>query len=400
MLCDSRMDLAAPWPFRFGVPRPRQCSLPEGSGGVGRTRECQSDQGTIDQRIIEWEEPRRLCFVMERTDLFFRDCVNYISDTFDLEPTLSSGTRITAHDRGDCLRLPAAAESRCLPFRVESGTSLRLQELGCAGASGRQAELGSALHVLSGVVDANAGDSKMAGEGPTHWTAETNGNRFVLRAGSCAFLSTRKKLFEAQAQLMPYDGLASIWHDYASRFRYNYSAYVNYLAKENRLASWSALDLACGTGLHTYQLSACACDVVGLDASERMLEQARARYSESPAVRFVSGDFRDFHLGRRFDFAVCACNSMNYVRNLVELQVVLARVAEHLRPRGLFVFDTLTETGIKMLSGTYLHVKTGTMRFAIRFDYDPASRTDRAKVFLPWGTEVHFQTPDRFQRGC
>ena len=31
---------------------------------------------------------------MERTDLFFRDCVNYISDTFDLEPTSSSGTRI------------------------------------------------------------------------------------------------------------------------------------------------------------------------------------------------------------------------------------------------------------------------------------------------------------------
>ena len=100
--------------------------------------------------------------------------------------------------------------------------------------------------------------SKMAGEGPTHWTAETNGNRFVLTRGSLRFPEYSQEIFEAQAQLMPYDGLASIWHDYASRFRYNYSAYVNYLAKENRLASWSALDLACGTGLHTYQLSACA----------------------------------------------------------------------------------------------------------------------------------------------
>ncbi len=197
----------------------------------------------------------------------------------------------------------------------------------------------------------------------------------------------------ARPKLKPYEGLASIWHEYTSLFAYNYSAYVNYLAKENQLTSWTALDLACGTGLLASRLSISAREVVGLDASEPMLEQARARYGTSQVARFVAGDFRDFHLDRGFDFAVCSFNSLNYVGSVAEVRSVLTRVAEHLRPGGLFVFDTRTEFGMRLLSGTYLHVNIGAMRFAMRFVYDLASRRDRAEVFLPSGTEIHFQYP-------
>jgi SAM-dependent methyltransferase len=218
-------------------------------------------------------------------------------------------------------------------------------------------------------------------------------SRYWYYARTLHFPEYSKENLGARPKLKPYEGLARIWHDYTSLFRYNYLAYVNYLAKENRLASWSALDLACGTGLLASRLSVCAREVVGIDASEPMLEQARARYSTSEAIRFVAGDFRDFHLDRSFDFVVCAFNSLNYVGNVAELRSVFSRVAEHLRPGGLFVFDALTEFGMKLLSGSYLHVKIDAMRFAMRFVYDPASRTEWTEVYLPSGTEAHSRSP-------
>jgi ubiquinone/menaquinone biosynthesis C-methylase UbiE len=194
-------------------------------------------------------------------------------------------------------------------------------------------------------------------------------------------------------RLEPYDGLASIWHEFASRFQYNYPAFIMHMAKIDRLESWSALDLACGTGNIASRLSLCASEVIGLDASEAMLEQARLRSSNSRAVQYVLGDFRDYRLDRTFDFAVCGCNSLNYVKNVGDLHTVFARTAEHLRPGGRFVFDTLTETAMQIASGMYLHIQIGKNRFVMRFKYDQASRTQMTQVLMASGIETHVQTP-------
>jgi len=205
-------------------------------------------------------------------------------------------------------------------------------------------------------------------------------------------------------QLKPYEGLASIWHDFASRTTPNYSAFIRHMAKGEQLTSWSVLDLACGTGVLASQLSRYARDVTGLDLSEAMIEQARAKTPRSRETEYVLGDFRDFNLGRTFDFAVCGCNSMNYVNNIAELRTILVSVAKHLRPGGLFVFDTLTELGMRILSGLYLHVKIGATRFVMRFQYDPEIRKENAEVLMPLGIETHVQIPidvqDIFDASC
>jgi hypothetical protein len=94
LLCDSRMDSAPGLWFKFGIPRPRECRLPDGLGGVGSERECISDQGIVHQRILVWEPTQRLSFRMERTDLRFQHYVSEILDTFDLVPT-PNGTLVT-----------------------------------------------------------------------------------------------------------------------------------------------------------------------------------------------------------------------------------------------------------------------------------------------------------------
>lgn len=95
LLCDSEMELSPPLFFLLGIPRPRLCRLPSGVGGVGEVRECVSDRGSIKQRILEWEEPRRLCFEMVDTDISFRRFVRGVVDSFDLEGISTDRTRVT-----------------------------------------------------------------------------------------------------------------------------------------------------------------------------------------------------------------------------------------------------------------------------------------------------------------
>jgi len=95
LLCSSRMDSRVPWLFRLGIPKPVECRLPDGAGGVGARRQCISDRGVIHQRITHWEEQRLLRFEMEETTLYFRPCVTAILEELTLEPVEYGRTRLT-----------------------------------------------------------------------------------------------------------------------------------------------------------------------------------------------------------------------------------------------------------------------------------------------------------------
>lgn len=98
LLCSSKMDGALCCPFRLGVPKPVECRLPAGQGGVGAERQCISTQGVIRQRITEWSPPNRLRFEMEDTNLYFRPCVSAIVEEFTLTE-INGGTRLTRTTR-------------------------------------------------------------------------------------------------------------------------------------------------------------------------------------------------------------------------------------------------------------------------------------------------------------
>ena len=124
-----------------------------------------------------------------------------------------------------------------------------------------------------------------------------------------------------------------------------------------------------------------------------MLAKAREKCALLPNVTIARDDFRTFNLDRTFDTVVCASNSMNYVEGVADLTGVVRRVAAHLEPGGLFVFDAITEVDRRMLSGHYLHATVGDRRFAMRFAYDPITRRETTTVLLPTGVEVHRRVP-------
>lgn len=99
LLFHSKMDDRKPCHFLFGLPKPVECRLAEGSGGVGATRECISDKGLIRQTILEWVPEQRLQFEMRETSIYFGPCVDTIIETFVLEPLGHDTTMITRTTR-------------------------------------------------------------------------------------------------------------------------------------------------------------------------------------------------------------------------------------------------------------------------------------------------------------
>lgn len=102
----------------------------------------------------------------------------------------------------------------------------------------------------------------------------------------------------------------------------------------------SILDLGCGTGRHSVELARRGYEIVGVDLSEGMLEQARQRsISDGVKASFVLGDIRNVQLGRRFDAVLSMFAVVGYQTSDADLKATFENVRRHLEPGGLFVFD-------------------------------------------------------------
>ena len=98
LLFDSRMDQKQPCYLLCGLPKPVECRLQNGEGGVGSTRECVSDKGTIQQTILEWQPYEKLTFDLRETDIYFGPCVDSIVESFEIRALgmgQSTITRVT-----------------------------------------------------------------------------------------------------------------------------------------------------------------------------------------------------------------------------------------------------------------------------------------------------------------
>ena len=100
----------------------------------------------------------------------------------------------------------------------------------------------------------------------------------------------------------------------------------------------SVLELACGTG-SLLEVLAKDYRVIGLDNSEGMLSVARKRL---PNVELILADMADFKIEEKFDVILCIYDSINHLVDFLQWQAMFARVAEHLEPGGLFIFDMNT----------------------------------------------------------
>ncbi|MBN1832775.1 MAG: class I SAM-dependent methyltransferase [Deltaproteobacteria bacterium] len=140
-------------------------------------------------------------------------------------------------------------------------------------------------------------------------------------------------VFEKYAEA--YDALYTD-KDYAAECRY-----LETLWQCNSASSiQQVLDVGCGTGGHSLDLVSKGYSVVGLDRSEEMLAQARAKAEDAHLdMAWHRADLRSFNLERTFDAAIAMFAVMGYQTRNADLIAALGCVHRHLKPGGLFIWD-------------------------------------------------------------
>lgn len=104
------------------------------------------------------------------------------------------------------------------------------------------------------------------------------------------------------------------------------------------------LELGCGTGRIALPLLRDGHEVIGIDASEPMLEAMRARLDAEPeeiqarSGAFV-GDFRSLDLGRQFRAVLLPFNAIHHCADADEVASLLASVHRHVAEGGIFAMD-------------------------------------------------------------
>ena len=144
-----------------------------------------------------------------------------------------------------------------------------------------------------------------------------------------------------------YETFAQVYDTFMSNVPYDdWIIYIQKIWDKFNIKPQLILDLACGTGNISSRLANLGYEMIGVDLSEDMLEEAMEKNAQllpgKKPVLYLNQDMRDFELYGTVDCVLCLCDSINYITDENELLHVFKLVNNYLEPGGLFIFDINT----------------------------------------------------------
>jgi SAM-dependent methyltransferase len=157
---------------------------------------------------------------------------------------------------------------------------------------------------------------------------------------------------------------------------------VSAACREHGLSPGRHLDLGCGTGTLAILMAKTGWEVVGLDASEAMLAQAKQKAQEAgQAVEFVQQDMRHFKIIEPVNLVTAFYDTLNHLLFAEDLEAAFRGAAGALLPGGLFVFDVNTEATYQRIWGGVTHfIDTSRASTIYQTSYDPDTRLAKGVV--------------------
>jgi 2-polyprenyl-3-methyl-5-hydroxy-6-metoxy-1,4-benzoquinol methylase len=149
----------------------------------------------------------------------------------------------------------------------------------------------------------------------------------------------------------------------------------DFIEKEiNHNKSTEILDVGCGTGRHSIELTKRGYSVTGIDLSESLLNKARAKAKQNDLdICFLRHDARKLPFENQFDLAVMLCEGAFPLMETDEMNFeILKNVSKALKPKSKLIFTTLNGLFPLFHSVNEFHAKEHTEGSAIydskRFD--------------------------------
>ena len=103
------------------------------------------------------------------------------------------------------------------------------------------------------------------------------------------------------------------------------------------------LDIGCGTGRHSIELTRRGYSIVGIDLSESQLKRAKEKAAEQKLkIDFQQHDARKLPFSHKFDLAIMLCEGAFPLMETDEMNCqILKSAAKALKPGGKLIFTTL-----------------------------------------------------------
>lgn len=143
------------------------------------------------------------------------------------------------------------------------------------------------------------------------------------------------------------------------------------------------LEHGVGNGRIALPMARAGVEVLGIDHSSEMLADLRGRLRNEPKavaerLRLKRGDVRKTRVRERFPLVICPFNTALHLYTRLDVEAWLARVREHLEPRGQLVFDIsmplpedlARDPAVPYRTPPFDHPTAGRVAYREHFDYD------------------------------
>ena len=158
-----------------------------------------------------------------------------------------------------------------------------------------------------------------------------------------------------------YETFASVYDLFMEQVEYDeWLDHIHAVWEKYGIAPKTILDLGCGTGSILLPLAQEGFDVIGVDDPEwvhvktdaEMLTEADHKAMEAGvSVRLACQDMTELDLGEQADCILSLCDCMNYLTEEGQLAAAFRRIAAHMKPESILLFDMNTEYKFREVLG-------------------------------------------------
>lgn len=181
-----------------------------------------------------------------------------------------------------------------------------------------------------------------------------------------------------------YTSFAEVYDMFMDNIPYeDWCGYLTSLLKEYGINDGLVLDLGCGTGTLTELLAKEGYDMIGVDVSEDMLQEAIEKRAESGLpILYLLQDMREFELYGTVRAVVSICDSLNYILDYDDLAHVFSLVNNYLDPKGMFIFDLNTEAKFQAMGSETIAEARDEGSFIWENEYDEEEKINSYDLTL------------------
>ncbi len=133
-----------------------------------------------------------------------------------------------------------------------------------------------------------------------------------------------------------------------------YKTLLSYLSgKVIPLHGSNFLDLGTGTGFFPIYYAKLGMRSVGIDKDKEMIKIAkgRAKDEELDNIEFIHHNILSFKTNERFSYVTMFFDVLNHFHTASDISKLFSNVHEHLEDGGFFIFDILSQWGMKKMWG-------------------------------------------------